>query len=225
MTWSDFYLICFAVGFCFSFFSFIFGGSRFGKLHLPHFHGHSGAHLPPAPGPVANGAAGPGQPASPGEAAHVHHGATVSPFNPPSVAAFLAWFGGAGYLLTRFSALWVGTALSLSILAGLLGGAIIFFFLTKVLISDQEYLDPADFEMVGVLGKLSVPVREGGTGELIYSQMGTRRVCGARSDDATAIAKGTEVVVTRYERGIAYVRRWSDLSGEVNETSATGKAD
>ena len=31
MTWSDFYLICFAVGFCFSFFSFVFGGSRFGQ--------------------------------------------------------------------------------------------------------------------------------------------------------------------------------------------------
>ncbi len=39
--WSDFYLICFAIGFCFSFFSFVFGGSRFGRLHLPHFHGHS----------------------------------------------------------------------------------------------------------------------------------------------------------------------------------------
>ena len=84
---------------------------------------------------------------------------------------------------------------------GLVGGAIIFFFLTKVLISDQEYLDPADFEMVGVLGKLSVPIREGGTGELIYSQMGTRRVCGARSDNGSAIAKGTEVVVTRYDEG------------------------
>src|SRR6202011_3844943 len=46
--WSDFYLICFAVGFCFSFFSFVFGGSRFGRLHLPHFHGHSVPHLPPA---------------------------------------------------------------------------------------------------------------------------------------------------------------------------------
>jgi hypothetical protein len=58
MTWSDFYLICFAVGFCFSFFSFVFGGSRFGKLHLPHFHGH--AHLPAAHGPVASVPAGNG---------------------------------------------------------------------------------------------------------------------------------------------------------------------
>src|ERR1700686_1228403 len=47
MTWAEFYLICFAVGFCFSFFSFLFGGSRTGRLHLPHFHGHvGGAHLP-----------------------------------------------------------------------------------------------------------------------------------------------------------------------------------
>lgn len=228
MTWSDFYLICFAVGFCFSFFSFIFGGSRFGKLHLPHFHGHTGAHLPSAHGPVSHGPTAAGQGATQGttgDAARVDHGATVSPFNPPSMAAFLAWFGGAGYLLTRFSALWVGTALSLSIVAGLVGGAIIFFFLTRVLISDQEYLDPADFEMVGVLGKLSVPIREGGTGELIYSQMGTRRVCGARSDEGCAIARGTEVVVTRYDKGIAYVRLWSEMSGELDEASASEKAN
>jgi hypothetical protein len=174
-----------------------------------------------APHAAGNGGAGA---ANGGHAGHVHHGATVSPFNPPSLAAFLAWFGGAGYLLTRFSALWVGTALSLSVLAGLVGGAIIFLFLTKVLISDQEYLDPADFEMVGVLGKLSVPIREGGTGELIYSQMGTRRVCGARSDNGGAIARGTEVVVTRYERGIAYVRLWSEMSGDLDEAS-TEKAE
>ena len=138
----------------------------------------------------------------------------MSPFNPPSIAAFLAWFGGTGYLLMRFSALWVGLALFLAVIAGLTGGAIIFFFLTKVLMSDQEYLDPADFEMVGVLGKLSVPIREGGTGELIYSQMGTRRVCGARSEDGSVIAKGTEVVVTRYEKGIAYVRLWEELANQ-----------
>jgi hypothetical protein len=225
MTWADFYLICFAVGFCFSFFSFIFGGSRLGKLHLPHFHGQTGAHLPthtaavhaPTTGHVtANGTSA--------DAASGHHAATVSPFNPPSLAAFLAWFGGTGYLLTRFSALWVGTALSLSALAGLIGGAIIFFFLTKILMSDQEYLDAADFEMVGVLGKLCVPIREGGTGELIYSQMGTRRVCGARSEDGNAIAKGIEVVVTRYEKGIAYVRLWSELAGESDEGVTSGEA-
>src|SRR5581483_3055932 len=88
----------------------------------------------------------------------------------------------------------------------------IYLFLSRVLMSSEENLDPADFDMVGVLGKLCVSIREGGTGELIYSQGGTRRVCGARSEDGAAIAKGTEVVVTRYEKGIAYVRRWEELT-------------
>ena len=224
MTWSDFYLICFAVGFCFSFFSFVFGSSRLGRLHLPHFHGHAGGHLPTAHGPVAHGSATGGEASNSAHGAgHSHAKVTVSPFNPPSIAAFLAWFGGTGYLLTRFSAFWVGSALLLAVLAGLIGGAIIFFFLTRILMSDQEYLDPADFEMVGVLGKLSVPIREGGTGELIYSQMGTRRVCGARSEEGSAIAKGTEVVVTRYDKGIAYVRLWSEMSGELDETNTSEK--
>jgi hypothetical protein len=226
MTWSDFYLICFAIGFCLSFFSFIFGGSRFGRLHLPHFHGHGIGHLPTVHGPVAGGPAPVSNGAPSTDLATAHPaagGASVSPFNPPSIAAFLAWFGGTGYLLTRFSALWVGMALTLSVISGLVGGAIIFFFLAGVLISDEENLDPADFEMVGVLGKLSMPIREGGTGELIYSQAGTRRVCGVRSEDGSAMAKGTEVVVTRYEKGIAYVRLWSEMSGELDEATTTSK--
>jgi len=90
----------------------------------------------------------------------------------------------------------------------------VFLFLTRVLMSEEEDLDPADFEMVGVLGRLSVPIRLGGTGELIYSQAGTRRTCGARAEEACAIPKGSEVVVTRYDKGIAYVRLWSELAGE-----------
>ena len=213
MTWADFYLICFAIGFCFSFFSFVFGGSRFGRLHLPHFHGHGVPHFPTTAGPVTHG---PTVHAGGGHAPAANQPARsgVSPFNPPSLAAFLAWFGGTGYLFTRFSSLWVGMGLILSVASGLVGGGIIFLFLSKVLISDEENMDPADYEMVGVLGKLSISIREGGTGELIYSQAGTRRVCGARSEESTAIAKGTEVVVTRYEQGIAYVRLWEEMANE-----------
>jgi hypothetical protein len=242
MTWSDFYLICFAVGFCFSFFSFIFGGARTGRLHLPHFHGHAGSHLPAAHvgghapvaahgpaahGPAAHGAATHGGAASDASDANqpAHSGMSVSPFNPPTLAAFLAWFGGTGYLLTRFSTVWVGAGLTLSVGAGLVGGGIIFLFLSRVLISDDENMDPADTEMVGVLGKLCVPIREGGTGELIYTQVGTRRVCGARSEDGSAMAKGAEVVVTRYEKGIAYVRLWSEMAGEEDEPAKEKSAE
>jgi membrane protein implicated in regulation of membrane protease activity len=203
MTWADFYLICFAVGFLLSAVSFIAGGLRW-HLHFPHDLGHFHAGHAPA----ANGSAGNGG------AAHAGHPAPVSPFNFVTLTAFLAWFGGTGFLITRFSSIWFALGLLIAVAAGLLGAAIVFMFLTRVLISHEENMDPADYEMVGVLGRTSIPIRAGGTGEIIYSQMGTRRTCGARSEDGSAIEKGVEIVVTRYDKGIAYVRRWEEMSGQ-----------
>jgi membrane protein implicated in regulation of membrane protease activity len=200
MTWADFYVICFVVGLIFSLVSALAGGSRW-HIHLPHFHAH-----------VHAGAGHPG-----GHAGH------ASPFNFVTITAFLAWFGGAGYLLTRYSGLTFLIAISIAVVCGLAGAAIIFSFLTRVLMSHEEVMDAADYDMVGVLGNVSSPIRQGGTGELIYSQAGTRRSCGVRSEDGAAIAKGSEVVVTRYERGIAYVRRWSDVAAEHGLSDIAGK--
>jgi membrane protein implicated in regulation of membrane protease activity len=214
MTWADFYLICFAVGFCFSLLSFIAGGLRW-HLHLPHFSDvHAPAFHPPAghgPTPVGQGQ---GSAANGAKAVGQGHDTHVSPFNFVTATAFLAWFGGAGYLLTRFSGVWVVTGLGLAVFSGLVGGGIVFIFLSRVLISHEESMDPADYEMAGVLGRVSVPIREKGTGEIIYSQAGTRRTCGARGEDGNAIAKGAEVMVTRYEKGIAYVRLWTEMSDD-----------
>jgi membrane protein implicated in regulation of membrane protease activity len=156
---------------------------------------------------------------------HLHHGAPMrggSWFNMATMAAFLAWFGGAGYLLEHYYGVWFVLALAISIISGIGAASVVFWFVAKVLIEREAPLDPADYEMVGVLGKLSIPIRAGGTGELVYSQEGTRRVAGARSEDGAAIPKGVEVVVTRYEKGIAYVRVWDEylaLQGEVSERS------
>jgi hypothetical protein len=208
MTWADFYLICFAVGFFFSLISFLAGGLRW-HLHLPHF---SHVH---APLPSVGAGHGPQGTPSPAGKAVIHNPTVhISPFNFVSAAAFLTWFGGAGYLLTRFSAVWFVTGLSLAICSGLAGGAIVFLFISRVLVSHEESMDPADYEMAGVLGRISVPIRENGTGEIVYSQAGTRRTCGARGENGIAIAQGVEVVVTRYEKGIAYVRLWTEISGE-----------
>ena len=204
MTWSDFYLICFAVGFLLSAISFVAGGLRC-HLHLPHFPhagGHVGGHAPVVNGGGGNGASG-----------HAGQQAPVSPFNFISLTAFLAWFGGTGFLITRFSSVWFALGLLIALAAGLFGAAIVFLFLTRVLISHEENMDAADYEMVGVLGRVSMTIRENGTGEIIYSQAGTRRTCGARSDDGSALEKGAEVMVACYDKGIAYVKRWEDVSG------------
>jgi len=68
MTWADFYLICFAVGFAFSFLSFLLGGIHW---HLPfNIHGH--VHVPHPHVHVGHAPAGQGQ----------THGTAVAPLNP-----------------------------------------------------------------------------------------------------------------------------------------------
>ena len=196
MTWSDFYLICFLVGFGLSALSLIAGSAH---LHLPHLHLHHGLHLPHAHGHVQAGGRGTGLPW----------------FNFGTIAAFLAWFGGTGYLLEHYYGVWIVVTLGVASLSGIGAAAIVFWFLAKVLMSRESALDPADYDMTGVLGRLSIAIRQGGTGELIYSQQGTRRVTGARSEEGIAIPKGAEVMVTRYEKGIAYVRPWDDPGADL----------
>ena len=193
MTWADFYLVCFLIGFALTLLSLL-GGAH---LHIPHLHLH--VHVPHVHVPHPHGL-------------HVG-GGDVPVFNFGTLAAFLVWFGATGYLLVRFSSLWVFFSLGIAGVAGLLGGAIIFLFLAKVLMRKEENLDPADYEMVGVLGRLSLPIRKGGTGEIVFTQAGTRHCVGARSEGGAEISKGAEVVVTRFEKGIAYVERWEDLAG------------
>src|SRR4051812_38152546 len=209
MTWLGFYLICFIVGFALTVFSLLAGLFH---LHLPTkwqhiFHGtHGLGHIPHPPGGSAH--------AIPHALAHAAPDLSISPFNFSTVMAFLTWFGGAGYLLTLDTNAIVPFVLGSAIVSGLLGGSIVFWYLTKFLLKHDKSMDPSDFELVGVIGRLSVPIRAGGTGEIVYTQGGTRKSLGACSDDGTEMKKGEEVAVTRYERGIAYVRRWEDLALE-----------
>ena len=119
MTWTGFYLICFAVGFAFSLISFVAGGMRW-HVHFSHF--HLGGH-------VAHG----GGAASKNGATTGH----MSPLNFMTVTAFLAWFGGTGYLLTRYSSVWVVLALGIAALRGLAGAATVVFFCTRVVTCDE----------------------------------------------------------------------------------------
>jgi len=193
MTWESFYLVTFLIGFLLSAVAFLGG-----LVNLPHFHmhGHGQGHFTPGKGVGRGGGR-----------------AGISPFNFGTAAAFLAWFGGTGYLLERYSTIWAYFALGVASMSGLGGAALVFWFLA-VLVKKDEDLDPADYDMIGVLGRVAASIRLGGTGELIYSRAGSRRCAPARSENGEEIPRDTEVVVTRYEKGIAYVRRWEEMSGE-----------
>jgi hypothetical protein len=191
MNWPAIFLGCFVIGFVLSALSFALG------FIGVHFHAHA---------PFVNHP-------------HVAHGPTpldldgLSPFNFATLMAFLAWFGGAGYLLTvQFG--WVAMpALVAATLFGLVGAGAVFWVMAHVLWSPRENMQLADSNIIGALGRVNQTIRVNGIGEVIYSNGGVRRSCGARSADGSAIEKGAEVVITAYERGIASVRRYEDLAG------------
>jgi hypothetical protein len=199
MNWSDFYLICFLVGFGLSALALLAGSVH---LHLPHLHLHHGLHLP------HGGSGGRGE---------------APWFNIGTIAAFLAWFGGTGYLLEHYYHVWVVVIIFVATASGLGAAAVVFWFLAKVLMADEAPLDPADYEMIGVLGRTTIPIRAGGTGELVFTQGGTRHCAGARSENGAAIPKGTEVIVTRYEKGLAYVRPFEDALAEEGPQDRMGR--
>jgi membrane protein implicated in regulation of membrane protease activity len=185
---DSFYLICFCVGLALSILSFAGG---FGHLHVGRFHVGHVAH--------GHGAA--------------HHGTGLSAVNGFTITAFLCWFGGAGYLLHHYGVFVAPLVLLLALLSGIVGAALLWAALFKVLLPRERVLTAEDTEMTGVLANVSDAIRDGnGIGEIIFSQTGSRRAAAARSEDGHAIERGTEVVVIRYERGIAYVRRWDDLA-------------
>jgi membrane protein implicated in regulation of membrane protease activity len=199
MNWESFYLICFLVGLMLSAVSLLGGMGHFGgHVHIPHMP-HAG-HLPHVPH-------GAGLKAAPQGGAIP---ATVPWWNAFSLMVFLCWFGAAGYLLTRHGSFVAAVVLVLAAICGLIGGSIVFVFLTRVLLPHERELTADETEIVGAVGHVSAPIRAGGTGEMVYEQLGALCSVPARSDDGTPMEKQEEVFVVRYEKGIAYLRRWEE---------------
>lgn len=200
MNWPNIFLFCFAVGALWSLASLLLGGMHLGHSAHGHLHVHAHGH-----GVHAHGRA------------HAHAVQDATPswigsmVNPSCAAVYLAWFGGVGYLLTRHSGLAFWLDLLIAIAVGLTGAWLLAGFL-RFLQSREMPLDPADYEMTGVLGHVSSAIRPGGVGEMIFVRDGARVPVAARSDTGQEIPRGEEVVVTRYDRGIAFVRTWEAMT-------------
>ena len=206
MNWESFYLVCFVVGLMLSVLSLLGGMGHLGwHIHVPHApHLPTVGHLPhgmPHAGHIPAGRRD-------ADAAGRHHGAMVECVFDHGVP-LLVWRGGLSShapreLCRRRGAGALGAF-------GLVGGALVFLFLTKVLLPHERELTADETAVIGAVGRVSAPIRAAGTGEIVYEQLGARRSAPARSEDGMAIPATEEVFVVRYEKGIAYVRRWEEL--------------
>lgn len=126
------------------------------------------------------------------------------------ILIFLLVFGVLGYLLRNFGALPVVVTLLMALVVGLLcSGAASLMLARLFLLDTPRSLTRDSSRLAGKLGTVSMAVRAGGVGEVIYQgETGGRHSVGARSSDGEPIAAGTEVVMLDYEDGIARVEPW-----------------
>lgn len=124
-------------------------------------------------------------------------GWTLSWFSPLTLAAAALWFGGIGLIAegNQF-------ALILAVLAALAGAALIRGVFGALIRAGTA---PLSSTAEGAIATVNATIRPDGLGEVIYTLEGLHRSVAAQSEDGLVIPRGTSVVITRRERGIAWV--------------------
>lgn len=204
------------------------GGFHIGghAIHVPHLGGaHAGANHAGA-GHVANGHTTAG--AHP-NGAHANSSANSSAnttFASPwqtlgdlllgalslyGVLMFLLVFGVLGYLLRNGpSTLPLIVILLIAALVGAVCAVGVNALLTRLFVTSQSgELTAESSHLEGRLGTVSMAIRPGGIGEVIFQgATGARQSVGARGVDGAAIPVGQEVVILSYENGVAQAQSW-----------------
>ena len=123
---------------------------------------------------------------------------------------FLLIFGLVGYVAHAV----LGWNVLFVILIPLLFGAACAIGLTTLLhmvfaTSKETVLTAGDARLEGRLGTVTMAIRAGGIGEIVFTRTaGGRQSVGARSATGEVIPAGSEVVILEYQDGIASVQSW-----------------
>lgn len=192
---TSFFVGCFAFGLLFTVVTFLLGG-----LGGTQSHGVSHGLLSGLTGSHAS------------TQAHGTSANQISPFSLSTLSAFLTWFGGAGYLLTRYSPLAAVAVTLTALVSGVVGAAAFFTAIARYIVPRLTVLDPDDFRVQGAVARVTSAIQPGRIGEIVYTLGGTRHADGARSESGAPIERGTQVVILRMEKGIAYVEPWATFA-------------
>jgi membrane protein implicated in regulation of membrane protease activity len=221
---SSIFLGCFIFGLVFTVASFLLGG-------LGHISGADGFGA----GHGAHVHVGHGEIGHAGHGGHVGHGAEISHeidghhsasghthndggglgwLNFSALIVFVTWFGGAGFVLSALGLPGL-LALPLALVGGVIGYFAILLFFSKVLYPSQTpYMREQDYNLTGTVARVISSISENGTGEVVYTKSGTLRSVPARSLNGQVFSKEAQVVILRYENGVAFVEDLDKLLAE-----------
>jgi hypothetical protein len=126
---------------------------------------------------------------------------------------FLFVFGLFGYVLHNLTNVGAVASVLIPLLIGVASGVALGNFLTRFFrTSPESLLDADSSRLEGRLGKVSMTIREGGVGEVIFTAKGgARQSIAARSADDQPIPGGAEIVILGYQDGVARVQTWESF--------------
>ncbi len=142
---------------------------------------------------------------------HVEVGITdsfpgLSPWSPTVISSFITTFGAVGYLSMSEAR----TGIPLSILAAIVGGFALAFFvfwgMNKFFSAVQSSSEVRVSTLKGRKAEIITPIPEGGVGEISYIAEGTRLSAPARSVSGGAVGRGATVMIVRVTRTVYYVK-------------------
>lgn len=201
-------------------------GHAAGDVHVAHVgdaathaaHAAHAADTAHAAHAATNGNGTQGALASPlGSAWSAVAGALEQAVNLYGLLIFLLVFGLLGYLLHNSANLPAVATLAVALVAGVLAAMLVGTLLARLfLLNEPPVMTRESSQLEGRLGSVSMAIRAGGIGEVIYQSVsGTRHSVGARSADGEVIPAGAEVVVLSYRDGIASVQPWERFMASV----------
>lgn len=218
---SLFFIVCFLIGLFYLVLAALLGGWGHGHVDGQ---GHIGDAVHTGHTIATHGGAQVGH-----AHAHAHgqaHGSNFSIFsvlNPMSIMLFLLAFGLFGYVFLNIAPLALPFVFLIAVVGGIVIATFILSLISRIFGTGEATTEQDITDRTGLVGKVSMTIRENSLGEVIYiSPGGMRKSIPARSTDGRKIERDQEVVVVSYQKGIAEVDTWEHFVNqeEVGELQA-----
>jgi len=145
--------------------------------------------------------------------------------NPMTIALFLLGFGFFGYVFHDTVGFMLPLTLVLALVCGVIVAGLLLAMLGRVF-GDSEAETIQDVsDRTGLLGKVSITIKENSIGEVLYvSPGGMRKSVPARSTDGRRIERDQEVVVVNYQNGFAEVDTWDNFVNSTDHADVSSDA-
>ena len=145
--------------------------------------------------------------------------------NPMTIALFLLGFGFFGYVFHDTVGFMLPLTLVLALVSGVIVAGLLLAMLGRVF-GDSEAETIQDVsDRTGILGKVSITIKENSIGEVLYvSPGGMRKSVPARSTDGRRIERDQEVVVVNYQNGFAEVDTWDNFVNSTDHADVSSDA-